>query len=41
MGHAYERIPDNESRVKIEKKGKHLNNLEIYHIYKLNKNPEN
>jgi hypothetical protein len=37
-GHAYRSITDTMEVVKIEKKGKHLNTLEKYHIYKMGKN---
>jgi hypothetical protein len=32
-GHAYGSIPNTMKVIKIEKKGKHLNTLQKYHIY--------
>jgi hypothetical protein len=36
-GHACGNITDAMKVIKIEKKGKHLNTLEKYHIYKMSK----
>jgi hypothetical protein len=38
MGHRYGNITDTIDIIKTEKKGKHLNTLEKYHIYKISKN---
>jgi hypothetical protein len=38
MGHTYGTITDNMYIIKQRKKGKHINTLEKYHIYKINKN---
>jgi hypothetical protein len=37
-GHAYGSITDTMEIIQIDKKGKHLNTLEKYHIYKMSKN---
>jgi hypothetical protein len=37
IGHSYRNITDTMEIIKIERKGKHLNTLEIYHIYKISK----
>jgi hypothetical protein len=34
-GHSYRNITDTMEIIKIERKGKHLNTLERYHIYKI------
>jgi hypothetical protein len=36
--HAYECITDTTNIIKTEEKGKHINILEKYHIYKISKN---
>jgi hypothetical protein len=36
-GHSYGNITDTMEIIKIERKGKHLNTLERYHIYKISK----
>jgi hypothetical protein len=38
MGQACGRITDRMEIVEVERKGKHLNTIEKYHIYKLSKN---
>jgi hypothetical protein len=37
-GHTYVSITDTMDIIKTERKGKYLNTLEKYHIYKINKN---
>jgi hypothetical protein len=37
MGYAYGSITNTTEVLKTEKKGKHLNTLEKYHLYKRNK----
>jgi hypothetical protein len=37
MGHAYGSITDKMEVMEVERKGKHLNTLEKYHIYKLSR----
>jgi hypothetical protein len=37
MGHAYGSIGDTMEVMEVERKGKHLNTLEKYHIYRLSR----
>jgi hypothetical protein len=37
MGHAYGSITDTTNIMKTEKKGKYLNTLEKYHVYKVSR----
>jgi hypothetical protein len=38
MGHTYGTITDTVDIIRMGRKGRHLNTLERYHIYKINRN---